>query len=174
MEAAARRSVGLRRRLAGVDEVANRAPDDRVRTAVVDVSRQHEDVGDVGGGDETLACDLSEALRPQLQSVQHGRGQPADRDRLVERSWNDAVEQVEVIRARRAGVQSGSAPRRRGGLTRLRAYRKARMDSSSAASRARPIRRPRLDQTELLAGDLEVLGELALVRRGDRKGAGSR
>ena len=52
----------LRRRLAGVDEVADRAPDDLVRSAVVDVAGQREDVGDVGGGDEALACDLSEAL----------------------------------------------------------------------------------------------------------------
>ena len=81
----------LRRRLAGVDEVADRKPDDLVRTAVVDVSGQREDVGDVGGGDEALACDLSEALRPKLDAVQHGRGQPGDRDRLVERSWNGAL-----------------------------------------------------------------------------------
>ena len=83
----------LRRRLAGVDEVADGAPDDRVGTAVVDVSGQREDVGDVGGGDEALARDLSEALRLQLDAVQHGSGQPGDRDRLVERSRNGAVEQ---------------------------------------------------------------------------------
>ena len=164
----------LRRRLAGVDEVADRAPDDRVRTAVVDVSGQREDVGDVGGGDEALACDLSEALRPQLDAVQHGRGQPGDRDRLVERSWNGAVEQVEVIRARRPGVQSGERARDvAGGLTRLRAYRGERVGILLLRhQRARATVGVReLDQTELLAGvDLEVLAELALVRRGDREG----
>ena len=136
----------LRRRLAGVDELADRAPDDRVRTAVVDVSGQREDVGDVGGGDEALACDLGEALRPQLDAVQHGRSQPGDRNRLVERSRDGAVEQVEVIGARRAGVQSGERARDvAGGLTRPACVsRRARRDSSSAASaRSRGCGRPR-------------------------------
>ena len=96
-----------------------------------------------------------------------------DRDRLVERSWNGAGEQVEVIRARRPGVQSGERARNvAGGLTRLRAYRGERAGFFFCGISARATVGVReLDQTELLAGvDLEVLAELALVRRGDREG----
>src|SRR5207253_10804913 len=156
----------VRSGLAGVDEVADSAPDAVVRTAVVQVCGQREGVGAVGGGDEAIACDLSEALRPQLDAGQHGRGQPGDRDRLVERSWNGAVEQVEVIRARRPGVQSGERARDvAGGLTRLRAYRRECVGIlllwHERARAAVGVRE--LDQTELLAGvDLEVLAELAL------------
>ena len=121
-----------------------------------------------------LSRDLSEALRPKLDAVQRRRGQLGDRDRLVERSWNGAVEQVEVIRPRRPGVQSGERARDvAGGLTRLRAYRGERVGILLLRhQRARATVGVReLDQTELLAGvDLEVLAELALVRRGDREG----
>ena len=47
-----------RRRLARLDEVADRASDDLVGAAVVELAREREDVGDVGGRDEALARDL--------------------------------------------------------------------------------------------------------------------
>jgi hypothetical protein len=75
----------LRRRLAGVDELADRAPDDRVRTAVVDVTGQREDVGDVGGGDEALACDLSESA-PSRARCRPARTRSAGRSRPPRRA----------------------------------------------------------------------------------------
>ena len=111
---------------------------------------------------------------PQLDAVQHGRRQPRDRDRLVERSRDGAVQQVEVIGARRAGVQSGERARDvAGGLAGLRADRGERVGVLLLRhQRARAaVRVGELDEAELLAGvDLEVLAELALVRRGDREG----
>src|SRR5439155_6953707 len=100
-------------------------------------------------------------------------GRPGDRDRLVERSRDGAVEQVEVIRSRRAGVKSDEGARHvAGGLAGLRANRRERVRIlllwHQRARAAVGVRE--LDQTELLAGvDLEVLAELALMRRGDRE-----
>ena len=102
----------LRRRVARVDEVAHGAADDLVRAAVVELAREREDVGDVGRGDEALARDLREALGPELDPLEHGRGQPCDRDGLVERARHGAVEQVEVVGSRRARVQRGERARR--------------------------------------------------------------
>ena len=171
--AESRSGVSADGRLAGVDEVAHGAADDLVRAAVVEPGVQGEDVGDVGGGDEALARDLLEALGVQLEPVEHRRGQPRDRDGLVERARHGAVQQVEVVGARRARVQrderGGDVA---GGLPGLRADRGERVRVLLLRhQRARAaVRVGELDEPELLARvDLEVLAELALVGRGDRE-----
>src|SRR5947208_2318242 len=49
--------------LARVDGLANRAADDVVRAAVVELPGERKHVSDVGGSDEALARNLLEALR---------------------------------------------------------------------------------------------------------------
>ena len=86
-----RRSKAIRRQCEDGSPASTRSRTARltiVRTAVVDVSG-HARTSATSAA-VTLSRDLSEALRPQLEPVQHGSGQPADGDRLVERSWNDA------------------------------------------------------------------------------------
>ena len=114
-----------------------------------------------------------EALGTELDPVQHRRGQPRDRDGLVERARDGAVQEVEVVGACRARVQR----RERGGevargLAGLRADRGERVRVLLLRhQRARAaVRVGELDEAELLARvDLEVLAELALVGRGDRE-----
>ena len=162
-----------RRRLARLDEVADGPADDLVRAAVVEAALEREDVGDVGRGDEALARDLLEARRPQLDPVQHGRRQPRDRDRLVERPRDRAVQEVEVVGASRAGVQRRERGSQvAGSLAGLRADRGERVRVLLLRhQRARAaVRVGELDEPELLARvDLEVLAELALVRGRDRE-----
>ena len=144
-----------------------------MRAAVVEAAAKGEHVGDVGCRDEALARDLLEALRPQLDAIQDGRGQPRDRHRFVERPRHRPVQEVEVIGARRAGVQRRDRRGQvAGGLTGLRT-------DHGEGVRVLLLRHQRtraavsigeLHQPELLTRvDLEVLADLALMRGRDRE-----
>ena len=145
-----------------------------MRAAVVEAALEREDIGDVGRRDEALPRDLLEARRPQLDPVQHGGREPRDRDRLVERPRNRAVQKVEVIRTSGAGVQGRECSCQvAGSLAGLGSDRGEGVRVLLLRhQRARPaVRIAELDEPELLARvDLEVLAELALVRGRDREG----
>ena len=104
---------------------------------------------------------------------QHRGREPRDRARLLQRPRHEAVEQVEVVGARRARVRH----RQRGrdvarGLARLRADRRQRVRVALLRHQRARARVPvgQLDQPELVARvDLEVLRELREVRGRDRE-----
>src|SRR6185503_1960120 len=110
-------------------------------------------------GDEALACDLGEPPRLELDAVEHRGRQPGGRYSLVECAWNRAVQQVEVIGARRPRVEGRERARDVPcGLPRLRADRGERVGILLLRhQRARAaVGVGELDEAELLAGvDLE-------------------
>ena len=80
-------------------------PDHVVGGAVVEPRLHREHVGDVGRGGEALARGPLPARGRDRHAGHHLGREPRHRDGLVEQPGDAAVEQVEVVRARRAGVQ---------------------------------------------------------------------